>query len=173
MKFKITIPKRNTDNKTRHYFYIKYGNSKYGLSRLRGTFNWQVIRENYYKHYIFQFSFKDPWWKPKVDFINNDSWRLYGWLFFYVGWSLNKQDDEGEWYPVTKETYENRITIKDHYRRYDRTCLILSTIIELLLFIPPCYILFSHNYDAVTTIWLSMVIAVVSNMYISRLIRED
>ena len=173
MKFKITIPKRDTNDRTRHYFYIECGDTIYSLSRLGGTLDWQVIRDNYYKHYILQFSFKNPWWKPKADFVNNDSWRLYGWLFFYIGWSLNKQDDEGEGYPVTKEICENKTTIKTHYRRYDRTYFILSTIIELLLFIPPCYILFSHHCDTATTIWLSIIIAVVSNLYISRLIRED
>lgn len=96
MDFKITIPKRNTDNRIRHYFYIKYGDSIYGLSRLRGTFDWRVVRENYCKHYILQFSFKNPWWKPKADFVSNGRCRLYGWLFFYVGWSVNKQDNNKE-----------------------------------------------------------------------------
>lgn len=170
---KIFKPKIKKKIKSKYYFCIKKGNTLYALARLRGTLDWQVAKSNSIKHHIVQISFKDPWWKPRGEFINDDKWRIYGWLFFYVGWALKIEDENGEYVPATREAYENRITLKEHYNRYDKTYFILSTIIEILLFIPPCYILFSHNYDPVTTIWLSMVIAVVSNLYISRLIRED
>jgi hypothetical protein len=90
MNFKITIPKRNTDNGIKHYFYVKYGDSTYSLARLRGTFDWRVARKNYCKHYMLQFSLKDPWWKPRAGIVNNGNLKLCGWLFFYVGWSIKQ-----------------------------------------------------------------------------------
>lgn len=176
MKFKITVPIRNKNNKskTKNYFYIEYGDKTYALFRKRGTFDWIVDTGEYYKHYIIQFSFKNPWWKPRVEFINNDKFILYGWLFFYFGWSMTKQTDEGEWIPITRQIYDNRITLKEHYKLHDRKCFIISTLIETLLFIMS-YFIFSNcsNCDLITAILLSMLSAAISNTYISTLIKGD
>lgn len=38
--------------------------------------------------YVFQFTFKEPWWIPKCDrnYGKRKDIVLYGWLFFYFGY---------------------------------------------------------------------------------------
>lgn len=62
-----------------------YVGKKYRLTRKRGTFCLTNLIED--KLYFLQFSFKDPWLIPKSDFISKDI-KLYGWLFFYVGYKV-------------------------------------------------------------------------------------
>lgn len=39
--------------------------------------------------YVFQFTFKEPWWIPKCDrnYGKRKDIVLYGWLFFYFGYT--------------------------------------------------------------------------------------
>ena len=109
---KIFKPKIEKKTKLKCLLCIQKENTLYALSRLGGTLDWQVIKNDSIKHYALQISFKDPWWKPKGEFINDDKFRLYGWLFFYVGWALKVKDNNGEYVSATKEVYENRVNTK-------------------------------------------------------------
>ena len=59
--------------------------NKYRLTNKRGTFCLTNLDSG--KMYFLQFSTKDPWWIPKSELIHNTI-KLYGWLFFYVGYAV-------------------------------------------------------------------------------------
>ena len=58
---------------------------KYKLVNKGDTFCLMNTRSK--KMYFLQFSTKDPWWTPKSKLIH-DTIKLYGWLFFYVGYAV-------------------------------------------------------------------------------------
>lgn len=59
------------------------------------TFGLIVQRVN--RMYVFQFTFKEPWWIPKRDRnYRGLGYVLYGWLFFYFGYTDFRMTDERE-----------------------------------------------------------------------------
>ena len=66
---------------------IEFGS--YYLQRIRGTFGLSSFKKA--KCYFVQFSLKDPWLVPHIDFhAMQDTAVMAGWLFFYVGVMLLK-----------------------------------------------------------------------------------
>ena len=59
--------------------------NKYRLANKGSTFCLTNLRSN--KMYFLQCSIKDPWWTPKSELIH-DTVKVYGWLFFYVGYAV-------------------------------------------------------------------------------------
>ena len=59
--------------------------NKYRLTNKESTFCSTNTRAK--KMYFLQFSAKNPWWTPKSELIH-DTIKLYGWLFFYVGYAV-------------------------------------------------------------------------------------
>ena len=60
--------------------------NKYRLTNKRGTFCLTNLDSG--KMYFLQFSTKDPWLTPRSGLIYNNTIKLYGWLFCYVGYAV-------------------------------------------------------------------------------------
>ena len=56
------------------------------LTNKRGTLC--LIKVKTEKMYLLQFSTKDPWLTPRSGLVCNNTVKLYGWLFCYVGYTL-------------------------------------------------------------------------------------
>lgn len=59
--------------------------NKYRLTNKGSTFCLTNLRSE--KMYFLQFSTKDPWLTPRSKLIC-DTVKVYGWLFFYVGYAV-------------------------------------------------------------------------------------
>lgn len=56
------------------------------LTNKRGTFC--LIKVKTEKMYFLQFTTKDMWLKPTAKLICQNTIKMYGWLFFYVGYKV-------------------------------------------------------------------------------------
>lgn len=59
---------------------------KYILTNKRGTFCLTNLDSR--KMYFLQFSLKDPWLTPRSGLVCQNTIKMYGWLFFYVGYKV-------------------------------------------------------------------------------------
>lgn len=63
-----------------------FDTKKFRLTMLKSTFC--LINYKTEKKYFLQFSTKDMWLLPKSELMASNTIKLYGWLFFYIGYSL-------------------------------------------------------------------------------------
>ncbi len=60
---------------------------KYRLMKYKNTYGFLYELRNKKRMIIWQFSLKDMWLYPKIDTNYMGNSVLFGWLFFYIGYS--------------------------------------------------------------------------------------